>query len=103
MIVVKVRVMHIILGCAVMARSMKKDPSIWRRRPLSTTMLQYAAEDVSQLLLLADKLACDLGEAELRILPKLSRAYAQWNWDAADRDGAQSDSYRHDYWQCNSL
>ena len=95
--------MHIALGCAVMALAMKKDPSIWRRRPLSATMLQYAAEDVSQLLLLANKLSCDLGDAELRILPKLSKAYAQWKWDAADRDGAQPDSYRHDYWKSNSV
>ena len=62
---------------------------------MSAIMLRYAAEDVSQLLLLADKLSCDLGGAELRILPKLSAAYAQWYWDAADRDGAQPDSYRH--------
>ena len=61
---------------------------------MSATMLRYAAEDVSQLLLLADKLVCDLGRAEQRILPKLSAAYAQWYWDAADRDGAQPDSYR---------
>lgn len=70
---------------------------------MSATMLRYAAEDVSQLLLLADKLSSDLGAAELRILPKLSKAYAQWNWDAADRDGAQPDSYRHVYWKSNSL
>ena len=84
-----------ILGCAVMTQKMNSNPSIWQKRPMSATMLQYAAEDVSQLLLLADKLACDLGGAELRILPKLSTAYAQWHWDAADRDGAQPNSYRH--------
>ena len=62
---------------------------------MSTMMHKYAAEDVSQLLLLADKLSSDLGPAELRILPKLSAAYAQWYWDAADRDGAIPDSYRY--------
>lgn len=77
-----------------MTQAMKDDPNIWQRRPMSATMLRYAAEDVSQLLLLADKLSGDLGGAELRILPKLSAAYAQWCWDAADRDGAQPDSYR---------
>ncbi|KAL3141866.1 hypothetical protein ABBQ32_004530 [Trebouxia sp. C0010 RCD-2024] len=60
---------------------------------MSPAMLQYTAEDVSQLLLLADKLSGDLGGAELRVLPKLSMAYAQWHWDAADRDGAQPDSH----------
>ena len=77
-----------------MAHAMKDDPHIWQRRPMSATMLQYATEDVSQLLRLADNLSCELGAAELRILPKLSRAYAQWYWDAADRDGAKPDSYR---------
>lgn len=72
---------------------MSRDPNIWQTRPLPPVMQRYAAEDVSQLLLLADKLSCDLGAAELRILPKLSRAYAQWYWDVADRDGAQPDSY----------
>ena len=78
-----------------MTHAMKRDPRIWQKRPMSATMLQYAGEDVSQLLLLADKLSCDLGAAELRILPKLSAAYAQWYWDASDRDGAKPDSYRH--------
>ena len=86
-----------------MKQAMKDDPSIWQRRPLSKAMLRYAAEDVSQLLLLADKLSCELGAAELRILPKLSKAYAQWYWDAADRDGAQPDSYRHVYLKYNTV
>lgn len=86
-----------------MTRAMKVDPSIWRKRPLSAAMLRYAAEDVSQLLLLADKLSCELGAAELRILPKLSNANAQWYWDAADRDGAQPDSYRHVYLKYNTV
>lgn len=78
-----------------MTTEMSRDSNIWQTRPMSPAMLQYAAEDVSQLLLLADKLSDDLGGAELRVLPKLSMAYAQWHWDAADRDGAQPDSYRY--------
>ena len=78
-----------------MTHAMRSDPGIWQKRPMSATMLRYAAEDVSQLLLLADKLSDDLGGAELRILPKLSAAYAQWYWDASDRDGAKPDTYRH--------
>ena len=74
---------------------MSNDPNIWQTRPMSPTMLQYAAEDVSQLLLLIDKLLDDLGEAGMRVLPALSKAYAQWYWHAADRDGAQPDSYRY--------
>lgn len=33
---------------------------------MSATILQYAAEDASQLLLLADRLSSDLDGAELR-------------------------------------
>lgn len=82
-------------GHAAMTAEMSRDLNIWQARPMSPAMLQYTAEDVSQLLLLADKLSGDLGGAELRVLPKLSMAYAQWHWDAADRDGAQPDSHRY--------
>ena len=79
---------------ADVVQEMKRHPYIWGRRPVSSTMLQYAAEDVAQLLPLADKLSCDLGAAALKLLPKLSMAYSQWYWDASDRDGAHPDSYR---------
>ena len=79
---------------AAVVQKMRQDPYIWQRRPISKTLLQYAAEDVTQLLLLADKLSYDLGAAALKLLPQLSMAYSQWYWDASDRDGAKPDSYR---------
>ena len=68
---------------------------MWRRRPMSPQLLHYAAEDVSQLLALADKLTAELSSGELRLLPQLSKANGQCQWEPADRDGAQaSRSYR---------
>lgn len=54
------------LECAAVKQTMRRDPNIWQRRPMSATILQYAAEDASQLLLLADRLSSDLDGAELR-------------------------------------
>ena len=74
---------------------MKEDHNIWQRRPISPQLLHYAAEDASQLLVLADKLTAELGSAELRLLPQLSKASAQWYWEPADRDSAEAaSSYR---------
>lgn len=73
---------------------MKADSKIWQQRPIPLELLRYAAEDVSQLLALADKLTSELGNAAVRLLPRLSAAHAQWYWDPADRDGADASSYR---------
>lgn len=64
-----------------------RNPMLWSKRPIPQDLLQYAAEDVQQLLMLADKLSAELGKAELRLLSRLSAAYSQWYWDPAHRDG----------------
>ena len=71
---------------------MKVDTTIWQQRPIPPQLLRYAAEDVSQLLALADKLTSELGSAALSLVPQLSKANAQWFWDLADRDGPESSS-----------
>ena len=79
--------------CAGVMQQIRSNPTVLENRPIAPRTLQYMSADVSHLPLLADKLASDLGAAELRILPKLSMAYSQWQWDAADRDGARPDRY----------
>ena len=66
---------------------MMRDPELWSKRPIAQDLLQYAAEDVLQLLMLADKLTAELGRAELKLLSRLSVAHSQWFWDPAHRDG----------------
>ena len=51
---------------------------LWSRRPLQADLLQYAAEDVLQLLPLADKLKAEMGKAELALVSKLSTVYSRW-------------------------
>lgn len=52
-----------------------RDPmlAIESRRPNQAELLQYAAEDVLPLLLLADELMAEMGKAELALVSKLSK------------------------------
>ena len=54
---------------------------LWSRRPIQADLLQYAAEDVLQLLQLADKLKAEMGKAGMVLMAKLSGAYSQWYWE----------------------
>ena len=65
---------------------MDQDLLLWSRRPLSPDLLQYAAEDVLQLLLLQDKLKADLGSADMQLLSKLSTVHSMWYWQTNNQD-----------------
>lgn len=64
---------------------MWRNPTLWKKRPLSQDLVKYAVEDVSHLLSLADKLTAELGTSQLQLLAKLSQNYSQTFWLPADR------------------
>lgn len=70
---------------AAIQQRMASDHNLWKRHPLAQELLQYAAEDVGQLLSLAEALTLDLGRSQLSLLRRLSEANSQRNWLAADR------------------
>lgn len=70
---------------AEIQKRMTADLNLWTRRPLAQELLQYAAEDVGQLLPLAEALTVDLGRSQLSRLCRLSEANSQRNWLASDR------------------
>ena len=53
---------------------------LWKKRPLSQDLIDYAAEDVSYLLSLADKLTAELGKSQLHLLTQLSQKYSRMFW-----------------------
>ena len=64
---------------------MQRNPKLWKKRPLSQELIDYAVGDVSHLLSLADKLTVELGKSQLLLLARLSQKYSQWFWLTADR------------------
>lgn len=54
-------------------------------RPLSQDLINYAIDEVSHLLSLADKLNAELGQSQLKLIARLSLNYSQWYWQPADR------------------
>lgn len=73
---------------AAVQGNMGTDPKLWAKRPISEDLLKYAAEDVQQLLMLADKVTAELGTAQLPLLSALSTVHSQSNWDVAHQDAA---------------
>lgn len=69
---------------------MASNPRLWSERPIAEDLLQYAAEDVLQLLMLADKINADLCTCQLSLLSALSARHSQWCWDAAHRGSASA-------------
>ena len=69
---------------------MAADPELWAQRPIAEDLLRYAAEDVLQLLMLADKITAELGTAHLSLLSALSSVYSQSHWDAAHQDAVKN-------------
>ena len=67
---------------------MASNPTLWSERPIAEDLLQYAAEDVLQLLMLADRITADLGTCHLRLLSALSARYSHWYWEPVHRDAA---------------
>ena len=63
-------------------------PDLWKQRPLPAELVQYAADDVTQLLTLAAELAEDVGLAGLSASLVLSKAQVEWYFDPSDRTGA---------------
>ena len=57
-----------------MQNLMRQNANVWQQHPMSQDMLQYAAEDVSQLLLLVDRLTKDLGQTHVKFVQRLSAA-----------------------------
>lgn len=64
------------------------DNTIWSQRPITQFLLEGAAEDVSQLLSLADGMACHLGSVLVGHVIARSDAYSQSHWDASDKNNA---------------
>ena len=75
---------------AAVQDKMASDHMLWAQRPIPEELLRYAAEDVQQLLILADKITVELGTAQLTLLKALSSMYSQSYWDAAHQDAAAS-------------
>ncbi len=71
---------------AAVTKRFKGDFGMWKRRPIPQDLLQYAADDVAQLPLLADKLTLDMGKAQLQLLARLSAAWSQSMWSASDKE-----------------
>ena len=57
-----------------MQNLMRHNANVWQQRPISQDMLHYAAEDVSQLLSLVDRLTTDLGQTHVKFVQSLSAA-----------------------------
>ena len=70
---------------------MAADPELWAQRPIAEDLLRCAAEDVLQLLMLADRITAELGSASLSLLSALSSVYSQSYWNAAHQDAVTED------------
>lgn len=66
---------------------------MWTQRPLASNMILYAAEDVSQLLPLADKLTADLGPTHPKLVKTMSATYSRSHWTTLDK--AKHDKPKH--------
>ena len=58
---------------------------MWTQRPLASDMILYAAEDVAQLLALADKLTADLGPTHPKLVKTMSATYSRSRWSTLDK------------------
>lgn len=67
-------------------KKLHRNHNAWKMRPLSQVLINYAVEDVSQLLDLADELTAELGTSQLQLLARLSLNYPRLFWLPADRD-----------------
>ena len=63
-------------------------PDLWKQRPLPAELLQYAADDVTQLLTLGALLEHKVGSAGLTATMVLSKAQVEWYFDPSDRTGS---------------
>lgn len=63
-------------------------PDLWKQRPLPAELVQYASDDVTQLLTLAALLVQKVGSAGLTATMALSKAQMEWYFDPSDRTGA---------------
>lgn len=80
---------------AAMAALMDRDPQLWKRRPMTAAMLEYAAADVTHLLQLADHLERTVRASSLEAVRRLSCVHSEWFLDPTDRQLAESpSSYR---------
>ena len=68
-----------------MPNKIQHNRKLWKKRPPSQELINYAVDDVSQLLNLADKLTVELGKSQLQLLARLSQKYSQMFWLPADR------------------
>ena len=59
---------------------------MWMQRPLPQHLLTYAADDVAQLVSLAEAMTSQLGTSLVAHVLTLSDVYAQSYWDAEDKD-----------------
>lgn len=78
---------------------MDQDPMLWSRRPLPLDLLQYAAEDVLQLLLLQDKLKANLGKTEMELVSTLSTGTQNGIGRPTTRTSTQSWQFSIQLWQ----
>ncbi|GAB4817299.1 hypothetical protein N2152v2_004345 [Parachlorella kessleri] len=77
-----------------MHKRMDTEAQLWTRRPLEADLIRYAVADVTGLLDLWGCLKNKLGEAGSQSVAQLSKAYAEWYFDEADRSYAsQPGSY----------
>lgn len=67
---------------------MSRDNTMWGKRSITQFLLEGAAEDVSQLLPLAEEMASHLGSIWVGHVIALSDSYSQTHWDASDKEPA---------------
>ena len=69
-------------------------PDLWKQRPLPAELVQYAADDVTQLLTLAALSVQKVGLTGLTTTMVLSKAQVEWYFDPSDmtRAGAEGNT-----------
>lgn len=74
-----------IMALTGIKEKMKNNHQLWKMRPLSQDLINYAIDEVSHLLSLQDKLTAELGKSQLKLLARLSLNYSQSCWLPADK------------------
>ena len=76
-----------------MQNQMRHNPKLWKKRPLSQGLINYAIGDVLPLLSLADKLTAELGKCQLQLLARLSLNYSQTFWLPVDKGKSKGSAH----------
>lgn len=70
---------------AAITKKVTTDRNTWRCRPISDELLQSAAEDVSHLVILAEKMSLQFGSLLVQLVLGMSAIYSEAFWDDSDK------------------